>query len=120
MKDTKLVFRDLEDSLNELKLSRKSPVNVRRQFGRFLTLTQQLTGMMRKECERLTGYKWGASEFGEWNSVTDLFKKLRRTDYHESPVVINVRESQHFLVNTYKDEFGEEYGGYLTFQVTWG
>lgn len=117
MRDTDLVFRDLEDSLNELKLSRKSPVNVRRQFGRFLTLTQQLTEMMRKEFERSTGHKWKAAEFAEWNTVTDLFKKLRRTDYHESPVVINVKESQHFLVDTHEDESGEEYGGYLTFQV---
>lgn len=120
MKHTDLVFRDLEDSLNVLKESKKSPVDVRRQFSRFITLTQQLTEMMRKEFEELTGHKWEASEFGEWNHVTELFKKLRRTDYHESPVVINVKENQRFLVDTYQDESGEEYGEYLTFQVTWG
>jgi hypothetical protein len=45
---------------------------------------------------------------------------LRRTDYHEFPVVINVRESQYYISEVYEDENGNELYGYMVPTVTWG
>ena len=87
-----LVFQDLADALNELRAQKSSPKLIRQAFGRFLTLSQQLTEIMRKKYKRLSGREWSAKSFDNWNVVTDLFKKLRREDYHEFPVLIHVKE----------------------------
>lgn len=118
--DTKMIFGDLKAALEELKNNRKVPVTIRRAFGQFLTLTQQLTEAMRKEYKSLTGKEWNASSFSGWNKITELFKELRRTDYHEFPVVINVRESQYYVAEVYEDENGNELYGYMVPTVTWG
>ncbi len=96
--DVELVFQDLADALNELKAQKSSPKLIRQAFGRFLTLSQQLTEIMRKEYKRLRGGEWSAKSFNNWNVVTDLFKKLRREDYHEFPALIQVKERQYFPI----------------------
>ncbi|HYF81870.1 MAG TPA: hypothetical protein VEB00_02420 [Clostridia bacterium] len=118
--DSQMTFGDLTDSLKELQNNRNSPVSVRRAFARFLTLAQQLTETMRKEYKSHTGEDWEAVKFDKWDNTTKLFKKLRRSDYHEFPVVINVRESQYYIAEVLDDEEGNEYNGYIIPQVIWG
>jgi hypothetical protein len=115
--DTEVVFRDLTSTAKELEDERGSPLKVRRLIGSFITLSQQLTEIMRKEFQELTGKKWEAGSFPGWNVVTELFKKLRRSDYHESPVIIHVQETQYFSLG---DIFGDDVkGGELASQGTW-
>lgn len=115
-----MIFGDIRDCLQELETSKNTPVKVRREFARFITLTQQLTEVMRKEFKGITNNDWIASSFEGWNAITDLFKKLRRTDYHESPVIINVRERQHYLAAILEDDVGNEHKAYMTVSTTWG
>lgn len=115
--DTEVVFRDLASTAEELEEERGSPVRVRRLIGSFITLSQQLTDIMRKEFKELTGNKWKPSSFSEWNAVTELFKKLRRSNYHEYPVIIHVQETQYFSVG---DIFADDInGGEVASQGTW-
>jgi hypothetical protein len=94
--NTELVFRDLKDIAVELQKERNSPLRVRRLLSQFITLSQQLTEVMRKEYSDQIGKEWQANKFSGWNEVTALFKKLRRTDYHSYPVTICVEETQYF------------------------
>jgi hypothetical protein len=96
--DTELVFIDLKDIAVELQNECNSPIRVRRLLSRFITMSQQLTEVMRKECSDQIGKEWRANNFSGWNEVTALFKKLRRTDYHSYPVTICVEETQYFAV----------------------
>jgi hypothetical protein len=91
-----LVFRDLEDALDELLAESISPKQVRRNFVRFLDLTQKLTASMRKEYREKTGETWSASTFTGWNGVTELFKELRNVDQHEYPVFIQVHDREYY------------------------
>ena len=95
LRDSALIYGDLCHSYNELQQQKHSPVTVRRSFGNFIFLSQQLTTIMYKEFKAITGKTWEASKSGEWNAITDLFKKLRRTDFHEFPIIIHVRETQY-------------------------
>ncbi len=118
--DTRIIFGDLTDCLHELNNCKDTPVKVRREFARFISLTQQLTEVMRKEYKAKTQINWEASIFDGWNKTTELFKKLRRTDYHESPVIINVKEKQYYLAAILEDENGKEHKGYFVASVLWG
>lgn len=86
-------------------------------LGRFLTLSQQLTEIMRKEYKRLSGREWNAKSFNNWNVVTDLFKKLRRGDYREFPVLIRVKERQYFPIKTIFED--DKSSNLLVFEGTW-
>lgn len=115
--DVALVFQDLKDALNELKVQKSSPKLTRQAFSRFLTLSQQLTEIMRKEYKRLSGREWSAKNFNKWNVVTDLFKKLRREDYHEYPLLIHVKERQYFPINALFED--DKSSKLLVFEGTW-
>lgn len=106
MLKAEIVMKDLEYTLQELKDSGASPVKVRRAFTRFITESQKLTESMRKEYSSITGLSWAASDFIGWNDITMLFKELRRTDYHESPVTIMIEETVYYLVAELEYEDG--------------
>lgn len=93
-----VVFQDLEDAYDELSSGSISPVAIRRSFARFLDLSQKLTSYMRKEYSEKKGQEWVASTFDGWNDYTELFKRLRNDDQHDSPVSILVNETQYFQV----------------------
>ncbi|MFL6258869.1 MAG: hypothetical protein ACJ76Y_04065 [Thermoanaerobaculia bacterium] len=93
-RDSEIVFRDLEHAFNQLAPVSANPVTLRRAFREFVTLTQQLTEVFRTEYSQLTGRKWVAGDFPRWTPVTSLFKKLRRSDYHEHPFLLDVRHQQ--------------------------
>lgn len=94
--DTELIFRDLKDIAKEIQGEQDSPHRMRRFFRQYITLSQQLTEIMRKEFSDICGTNWEANSFSGWNAVTNLFKLLRRTDYHSYPVTISVEETQYF------------------------
>lgn len=94
LSDVAHVFVDLEAAYESLQDARDSPREVRRLFAQFVTLTQQLTEAVRREFSARTKQSWAASQFPGWNNVTDLFKELRRTDFHGTPLRILVRETQ--------------------------
>lgn len=115
--DTKMVFGDLRHIAQELHNERDSPVRVRRLLSQFITLSQQLTEVMRKEYSGASGSKWQAESFSGWNEVTTLFRKLRRTDYHSCPVTICVEETQYFGVgDIFQDGIG---ASEVAIQGTW-
>lgn len=93
-------MRDLEEALLALDAARPSPVEVRRAFRTVLTLSQQLTEMMRTEFRQRTGRKWQAGRFPGWNATTELFKLLRRLEYHEAPIEIGLRQEHRFLLGS--------------------
>jgi hypothetical protein len=95
--DTEIVFKDLSDAFDELKNERETPIKVRRNFKNFILLSQQLTEIMRPEYKKLTSEKWEAKNFKGWNEITNLFKKLRNSDTHNYPVLIDVNETQHYF-----------------------
>jgi len=117
--NVEFVFKDLKYTLKELNNKVSSPVEVRRNFGIFITLSQKLTEVMRKEFKAITSEDWQASKFEGWNDVANLFKELRREDYHEYPMTINVMEQQHYLHAIYEDEEGNELNEYFSPCVTW-
>lgn len=117
MLNSEIIFKDLEYTLDELKNTINIPVKIRREFVRFITLTQQLTESMRKEYKDTVGENWDASLFSGWNNVTKLFKELRKIDYHDSPITLDVNETQYHLVEEYENEDGTIEKGYLLFKV---
>lgn len=105
--DTELVFGDLRQTAEDLHKEHGSPVRVRRLLSQFISLSQQLTEVMRKEHSDVNGSKWQAESFPDWSKVTNLFKKMRRTDYHSYPVTIRVEETQYFAVgDIFEDGIG--------------
>lgn len=94
-----MVMKDLEITLKELTDSGASPVKVRRAFTRYITESQKLTEVMRKEYSEKVKEKWNAKDFPGWNDITLLFKELRKYDYHDSPVTIIIEETGYFLVS---------------------
>ena len=115
--DTDLVFGDLRHVAAELAVETSSPVRVRRLLSQFITLSQQLTEIMRKEYGAATGERLEARRFPSWTPVTELFKRLRRCDYHRYPITIVVRETQYFAVgDIFEDDVG---GAEVAFEGTW-
>lgn len=108
--DVETAFRDLTAAWEDLSAASDSPVQVRRTFVRFVGITQQITGLMRVEFQRVTGESWHAREFTGWTPVTDLFKLLRNTDEHEALVQILIHEA----VTARSD-----LGALVTLQGTW-
>lgn len=96
--NTAIIFTDLKLAFDRLQESKTSPSEVRRRFVNFLSLTQQLTNIMRKEYEQNTGKFWEAKNFDGWNKVSNLFKELRNEDYHEFPANIDVKCTSHFQI----------------------
>src|SRR5574341_486506 len=94
--DTELIFRDINDIEKEIQDEHDSPLRIKRLFSQYITLSQQLTEIMRKEFSDICGANWEAKSFPGWNAVTSLFKLLRRTGYHSYPVTISVEETQYF------------------------
>ncbi|MEW6713644.1 MAG: hypothetical protein AB1306_00935 [Nitrospirota bacterium] len=94
--DTELIFRDLKDIATEIQNEHASPLRIRRLFSQYVTLSQKLTEIMRKEFSDICGTNWEPKSFQGWNAVTSLFKLLRKTDYHSYPVTISVEETQYF------------------------
>jgi hypothetical protein len=86
--DTEIVFRDLKEANKKLQLQTKNPNAVRQRFSEFVTLSQKLTEVMRKEYSALTLQKWEPKIFSGWTSITTLFKELRNADYHQNPIRI--------------------------------
>lgn len=117
VRNSEIVFRDLQVALEELHSVCESPVNVRRKFRSFILLTQNLTEIMRKEFSDITGQKWDAASFSGWNAVTELFKKLRKTDYHESPVRILIKEESKTSIRHLFPEVPE--GQLMCFETVW-
>lgn len=100
------VIADLEHCTAKLKDEKDSPYEVRRLFRDFVTMSQQITEMMRREFSARTGgTQWQASAFQGWDATSHLFKVLRRTDFHETPFVIGVHDVLTF--NT-ADVFGTQ------------
>lgn len=95
-RDSAIVFSDLEHAFERLSLAQESPAELRRALREFVTLTQQLTEVCRHEFSKLTGRKWVPAEFPGWTATSSLFKKLRRSDFHEHPFLVDVRHSQLF------------------------
>ncbi len=117
MLNSEIIFKYIEYTLDELKNTINKPVKIRREFVRFITLTQQLTESMRKEYKNKTGTNWEASLFSGWNNVTKLFKELRKIDYHDSPITLDVNETQHHLVEEYDNGDGTIDKGYIVVKV---
>lgn len=99
LNDTEIVYRDLSDAFEQLDNEKTSPLAVRRKFRNFVIYTQQLTEMMRKEFPQRTGKKWEAKNFDGWNDVSLLFKEIRKSDYHEVPLLIQVKETRSYQMN---------------------
>lgn len=93
--DTAIVFSDLKNAFERLQENRTSPQEVRRRFATFLTLTQQLTSIMRVEFKTNTNMAW-APDFKGWTKTTELFKKLRNVDQHEFPATIGIKCVSYF------------------------
>lgn len=91
--DVEVLFADLEACCSELQNARRSPRDVRRLFARFVTLGQQLTGVMRREFQAVKGRPWQPATFPGWTPVTNLFKELRNVDQHEGMIQVLVHES---------------------------
>jgi hypothetical protein len=91
---TTIVFRDLEHAAERLRDAQPNPAELRRLLREFVNLTQQLTEVMRHEYSQLTGRKWVPSSFEGWTPTTTLFKRLRSSDYHELPFLIDARHEQ--------------------------
>lgn len=102
--DSDVVFGDLTHAYQELEAERTSPVAVRRLFTRFVTLSQQLTDVMRVEFKRLTGGEWEARYFNGWNQTSRLFKTLRNLDLHAAPLKIDVKRMWCFPVSQFNSE----------------
>ncbi len=96
--DTALVFADLADAFSALEAARGSPKQVRREFSRFVGLTQRLTAAMRKDFSAHHGGAWVASDFPGWNGVTELFKVLRNEEEHQHPIFLSVHERRFYLL----------------------
>lgn len=96
--DTALVFADLTDAFGELEAARGSPKQVRREFSRFVGLTQRLTAAMRKDFSANRGGAWVASRFSGWNGVTELFKVLRNEEEHQHPIFLSVHERRFYAL----------------------
>lgn len=92
--DTEIAFRDLTRANKKLRHQHTNPDAVRRRFTEFVTVSQKLTGVMRKEYADLTGGKWEPKTFPGWNPVTEVFKKLRNVDQHEYLIRIIIVQSQ--------------------------
>jgi len=92
--DTEIVFRDLTRANKKLRHQRKNPDALRRRFTDFVTLSQKLTAVMYKEYPELIGEKWEARAFSGWTPVTELFRKLRNVDQHQSLIRIKMRQTQ--------------------------
>ncbi|MBP9144029.1 MAG: hypothetical protein KBI44_06070 [Thermoanaerobaculia bacterium] len=93
-RDSAIVFRDLEHAFGKLRLAQANPAELRRALREFIGLTQQLTEICRHEFSQVTGKKWIPAQFPGWTPTSSLFKKLRRSDYHEHPFLVDVRHSQ--------------------------
>lgn len=92
--DSAIVFHDLEHAFAQLPFVEANPAKFRRSLREFVTLTQQLTEVCRHEFSKITGKKWVPADFPGWTPTSALFKKLRRSDYHEHPFLVDVRHSQ--------------------------
>ncbi len=96
--DVSLVFADLSDAFAKLGVCRRSPREVRREFLRFVNLSQKLTAAMRKDFSMLNLGRWEGSRFRGWTPVTELLKHLRNEDQHGRQIYISVHERRHFPV----------------------
>ena len=65
-------------------------MRIRTAFEQYVTKSQQLTEIMRKEYHARTGKKWHASEYSGWNNFTDTLKAIRNATYHGVPLQLNV------------------------------
>jgi len=96
--EVSLVFADLNDAFAKLMACRRSPREVRREFLRFVNLSQKLTAAMRKDFSRLNLGSWKGARFQGWTPVTELLKHLRNEDQHGQQIYISVHERRHFPV----------------------
>ena len=95
-----LVFADLKDAFATLEADRGSPKNIRRDFSRFIELSQKLTAAMRRDATRLGKGNWAASSFTGWTPIAELIKYLRNEDQHGDQVFLSVHERRHLPVPT--------------------
>jgi len=94
--DVDMVFSDFTDTYSELLASKDSPRKVRKHFTDFVTYSQKLTSIMRKEYKKTTGKKWSAQDFPQWDNISELFSELRNTDQHQIPIRVKIRDSFSF------------------------
>jgi hypothetical protein len=109
--DTEIVFRDLTKANKRLRHKHKNHDAIRRWFGAFVTQSQRLTEVMRKEYKGRTGKNWEAFKFPGWTPVTTLFKNLWKTDLHQVPIRIRIRGRQvhrGLIEEISKDDQGSE------------
>ena len=91
-----IAFLDLGNALTELNNCKGSPVEVRRNFSAFINLSQKITSYMRTDYSEKTNGRWDAKEFGGWNDVTELFKKLRTIEEHDGPIILRLYYTWYF------------------------
>lgn len=116
--DVEIAFQDLVRINEELQNERQNPGQFRRHFADFIMQAQKLTEMMRSEYKVLTRESWKASNFDGWNAVSEAFKEFRNLDYHQSNILIQVRERQYIAVNDIFQD-ARSPGATLMFEGTW-
>lgn len=86
-----IIYSDLSTAFKTILKYSLYPTLIRRTFAEFITLSQQLTEVMRSTYKKGTGQEWCANNFKGWCEVTNLFKLLRRHSYHSEVITHNVQ-----------------------------